>query len=129
MRATALTNRRAVGAGSIDAVLDTVGADILCLQEVKLNRLGEPEMGLAICDGWDSFFSLSGRGYAGVATFCRASLRPSAVAEGLSRPLTAASPALASVAGAGFGDTGEAAVAAALSEEARAMLESEGRYI
>jgi hypothetical protein len=137
-------------------VLSAIGADIVCLQEVKLGSLGAAERRLALCDGWDSFFALSaGRKYAGVATFCRDSLRPSAVAEGLTLPLTP-SPAAPRHTGrnggsqgrvptdepgghrgradasrfsnpADLGDTGEAAVLALLPDGIIATLESEGR--
>eukprot|EP00962_Isochrysis_galbana_P045615 scaffold18035_cov106-Isochrysis_galbana.AAC.5 len=137
-------------AGTIQAVLSAVDADIVCLQEVKLGSLGAAERRLALCDGWDSFFALSaGRKYAGVATFCRHQLRPSAVAEGLTLPLTPSPegpppagshgvgerrvPTDAAGAGLGrgnpiyLGDTGEAAVLALLPQDIIATLESEGR--
>lgn len=62
--------------------------DILCLQETKLRRAeltSSPE--LALCDGWESFFSCaaSTRGYSGTATFCRKNTAlPFAAEEGFS---------------------------------------------
>jgi hypothetical protein len=122
----------------------------VCLQEVKLGSLGAAERRLALCDGWDSFFALSaGRKYAGCATYCRLSLRPSAVAEGVTLPLTPASeaPSVAGTNGSGerrdppsvpsveygrnnpahLGDTGETAVLAFFPDDIIAMLLSEGR--
>lgn len=46
-------------------------ADIVCLQETKISDYGKLTKDLAVVDGYDSFFSFSGKGYAGIATYAR----------------------------------------------------------
>ncbi|KAG8447790.1 hypothetical protein GDO86_015049 [Hymenochirus boettgeri] len=69
--------------------LDSLDADIICLQETKVTRdlLDEPS---AIVEGYNSYFSFSRvrSGYSGVATFCKSSSTPWAAEEGLSGILT-----------------------------------------
>ena len=47
------------------------GADIICLQEHKISDHRKLTADIAVVEGYDSFFSFSGKGYAGVATFAR----------------------------------------------------------
>ncbi|KAG8383730.1 hypothetical protein BUALT_Bualt04G0044300 [Buddleja alternifolia] len=62
--------------GSLRKLLDSLDADIICLQETKLSRQ-EMRGDLVQAEGYESFFSCTrtsdkGRtGYSGVATFCR----------------------------------------------------------
>ncbi len=46
-------------------------ADIVCLQETKIADPSRLTKELAVVPGYDSFFSYSGSGYAGVATYAR----------------------------------------------------------
>eukprot|EP00873_Tetraselmis_striata_P013488 jgi/Tetstr1/433752/TSEL_022971.t2 len=75
--------------GSLTRMLELLEADIICVQETKLTR-SELSSELAICEGWDSYFSSCRirQGYSGVATFCRTSVTtPSWAGEGFtSRP-------------------------------------------
>ncbi|XP_007422264.1 DNA-(apurinic or apyrimidinic site) lyase 2 [Python bivittatus] len=77
--------RAAAGSAGLRQLLDSLGADVICLQETKITRdlLEEP---LAIVEGYSSYFSFSRTrsGYSGVATFCKASATPEAAEEGLS---------------------------------------------
>ncbi|KAG8554509.1 hypothetical protein GDO81_003813 [Engystomops pustulosus] len=70
-------------------ILDSLDADIICLQETKVTRdlLEEP---VAIVEGYNSYFSFSRvrSGYSGVATFCKNRTIPLAAEEGLSGLLT-----------------------------------------
>ncbi|MEQ2263426.1 hypothetical protein XENORESO_007593 [Xenotaenia resolanae] len=70
--------------GGIKTAVDSLDADIICVQETKVTRdlLDEKT---AIVDGYNSYFSYSrGRsGYSGVATYCRDSATPFAAEEGL----------------------------------------------
>ncbi|KAM8934843.1 DNA-(apurinic or apyrimidinic site) endonuclease 2 [Pelodytes ibericus] len=70
-------------------ILDSLDADIICLQETKVTRdlLDEPT---AIVEGYNSYFSFSRvrSGYSGVATFCKKRSTPWAAEEGLSGQLT-----------------------------------------
>lgn len=63
--------------GSLSKLLDSLDADIICLQETKLSR-HDLRADLVRAEGYESFFSCTrtsdrGRsaGYSGVATFCR----------------------------------------------------------
>ncbi|KAJ4714211.1 DNA-(apurinic or apyrimidinic site) lyase [Melia azedarach] len=62
--------------GSLQNLLDSFNAEIICFQETKLRRQ-ELKSDLVMADGYESFFSCTrtsnkGRtGYSGVATFCR----------------------------------------------------------
>uniref|UniRef100_A0A7C9EI24 Endonuclease/exonuclease/phosphatase domain-containing protein n=1 Tax=Opuntia streptacantha TaxID=393608 RepID=A0A7C9EI24_OPUST len=62
--------------GSLLKLLDSLDADIICFQEIKLTRQ-ELTADLITAEGYESFFSCTrtcgkGRsGYSGVATFCR----------------------------------------------------------
>ncbi|GMH41645.1 hypothetical protein BSKO_09555 [Bryopsis sp. KO-2023] len=58
--------------GGVAKFLDSLEADIVCIQETKLAR-SELDRDLALVDGWESFFSFctTKTGYSGVATFCR----------------------------------------------------------
>lgn len=46
-------------------------ADIVCLQEHKISDYSKLTPDLAVVEGYDSFFSFSGKGYAGVVTFVK----------------------------------------------------------
>lgn len=62
--------------GSLMKLLDSLDADIICFQEIKVTRQ-ELTADLIMAEGYESFFSCTrtcgkGRtGYSGVATFCR----------------------------------------------------------
>ncbi len=58
--------------GSLSAFLESLGADIVCLQETKIAR-SELHEGICVCQGWESFFSFcrTRKQYSGVATFVR----------------------------------------------------------
>ncbi|XP_029010980.1 DNA-(apurinic or apyrimidinic site) lyase 2 [Betta splendens] len=75
--------------GGIKKTLDSLDADIVCVQETKVTRDLLDER-TAIVDGYNSYFSYSrGRsGYSGVATYCKDSATPFAAEEGLSGQLT-----------------------------------------
>ncbi|XP_068608408.1 DNA-(apurinic or apyrimidinic site) endonuclease 2 [Brachionichthys hirsutus] len=75
--------------GGIKEILDSLDADIICVQETKVTR-DLLEERTAIVDGYNSYFSYSrGRsGYSGVATYCKDSATPFAAEEGLSGLLT-----------------------------------------
>ncbi|KAL3685995.1 hypothetical protein R1sor_004017 [Riccia sorocarpa] len=59
---------------SLSVFLDSLNADIICLQETKISRQ-ELTADIAIAEGYESFFSFNRTvkrfGYSGVATFCR----------------------------------------------------------
>lgn len=46
-------------------------ADIVCFQEHKISDYSKLTPDLAVVEGYDSFFSFSGKGYAGVVTYVR----------------------------------------------------------
>ncbi|DBA80829.1 TPA: hypothetical protein ACH3X1_008046 [Trebouxia sp. C0004] len=67
----AVLNRRF---GSMRSLLQYLKADVVCIQETKLSKADmERFRELAICEGWDSYFSFcrTRGGYAGVATYCK----------------------------------------------------------
>lgn len=70
--------------GGIKKALDSLDADIICVQETKVTRDLLDER-TAIVDGYNSYFSYSrGRtGYSGVATYCKDSATPVTAEEGL----------------------------------------------
>ncbi|CAL8462978.1 g2512 [Coccomyxa elongata] len=72
---------------SLSKMLETLDADIICIQETKLSRKDMDDLqNFALADGWSSFFAFCTHrsGYSGVATFCRASTaQPLAAEEGL----------------------------------------------
>ncbi|XP_056279218.1 DNA-(apurinic or apyrimidinic site) lyase 2 [Pseudoliparis swirei] len=105
--------------GGIKKALDSLGADIICVQETKVTRDLLDER-TAIVDGYNSYFSFSrGRsGYSGVATYCKDSATPSAAEEGLTGLLTNHEGAVGS-----YGDQTEFC-----SEELR-LLDNEGRAV
>ncbi|XP_029291533.1 DNA-(apurinic or apyrimidinic site) endonuclease 2 [Cottoperca gobio] len=75
--------------GGIKKALDSLDADIICVQETKVTRDLLDER-TAIVDGYNSYFSFSrGRsGYSGVATYCKDSATPFSAEEGLTGLLT-----------------------------------------
>ncbi|XP_030049905.1 DNA-(apurinic or apyrimidinic site) endonuclease 2 [Microcaecilia unicolor] len=103
----------------LKGILESLQADVICLQETKVTRdlLDEPT---AIVEGYNSYFSFSrGRsGYSGVATFCRDSVTPLAAEEGLSGLLSSHSGAIGH-----YGNTDE------FSEEELQALDNEGRAV
>ncbi|XP_029463171.1 DNA-(apurinic or apyrimidinic site) lyase 2 isoform X2 [Rhinatrema bivittatum] len=103
----------------LKGILDSLQADVICLQETKVTRdlLDEPT---AIVEGYNSYFSFSrGRsGYSGVATFCKDSVTPLAAEEGLSGQLSNHSGAIGH-----YGNTDE------FSEEELQALDNEGRAV
>ncbi|BFZ16068.1 hypothetical protein BsWGS_19107 [Bradybaena similaris] len=80
---------RAVKDKSTKQLLDSLQADIVCLQETKVTRdmLDEP---VAIVEGYDSYFSFSRKrtGYSGTATYCNARVSPLKAEEGLTGRLS-----------------------------------------
>ncbi|XP_074133882.1 DNA-(apurinic or apyrimidinic site) endonuclease 2 isoform X1 [Sminthopsis crassicaudata] len=100
-------------------LLDSLGADVTCLQETRVTRdlLEEP---LAIVEGYSSYFSFSrGRsGYSGVATFCKNNATPGAAEEGLTNLLTNHEGAVGA-----YGNTEE------FTEDELRALDSEGRAV
>ncbi|KAG9477818.1 DNA-(apurinic or apyrimidinic site) endonuclease 2 [Eleutherodactylus coqui] len=100
-------------------ILDSLDADIICLQETKVTRdlLEEP---VAIVEGYNSYFSFSRvrSGYSGVATFCKSSTTPLAAEEGLSGQLTGQKGSIGC-----YGDTEE------FTEEELLSLDQEGRAV
>ncbi|XP_067095168.1 DNA-(apurinic or apyrimidinic site) lyase 2 [Osmerus mordax] len=70
--------------GGIKKALDSLDADIVCVQETKVTRDLLDER-TAIVEGYNSYFSFSrGRsGYSGVATYCKDSASPFSAEEGL----------------------------------------------
>ncbi|XP_064415410.1 DNA-(apurinic or apyrimidinic site) lyase 2 [Latimeria chalumnae] len=103
----------------LKALLDSLDAEIICLQETKVTRdlLDEPT---AIVDGYSSYFSFSrGRsGYSGVVTYCKNCVTPFAAEEGLTGLLTNHSKAVGC-----YGNTEE------FSNEELLSLDSEGRAV
>ena len=95
---------------SLRELLDSTGADILCVQETKLTRSELTEQ-IALAEGWQAFFdfSLHKTGYSGVATFSKSWCSPCAAQRGLVGP--------------------HAADHAHLSAEDQAALDAEGRCI
>ncbi|XP_002739716.1 DNA-(apurinic or apyrimidinic site) endonuclease 2-like [Saccoglossus kowalevskii] len=69
----------------LKSLLDSLEADIICLQETKVTR-DQLDEANAVVEGYNSYFSFSkGRqGYSGVATFCHNDFTPLAAEEGLS---------------------------------------------
>ncbi|KAM3911320.1 DNA-(apurinic or apyrimidinic site) endonuclease 2 [Leptodactylus fuscus] len=100
-------------------ILDSLDADIICLQETKVTRdlLEEP---VAIVEGYNSYFSFSRvrSGYSGVATFCKSSTTPLAAEEGLSGQLSGQKGPIGC-----YGNTEE------FSEEELLSLDQEGRAV
>uniref|UniRef100_A0A1A8LH08 DNA-(apurinic or apyrimidinic site) endonuclease n=3 Tax=Nothobranchius TaxID=28779 RepID=A0A1A8LH08_9TELE len=105
--------------GGIKKTLDSLDADIICVQETKVTRdlLDEKT---AIVEGYNSFFSFSrGRsGYSGVATYCKDIGTPSAAEEGLTGLLTNHEGAVG-----GYGDHTD------FSNEELQLLDNEGRAL
>ncbi|XP_068921285.1 DNA-(apurinic or apyrimidinic site) endonuclease 2-like isoform X1 [Petaurus breviceps papuanus] len=104
---------------ALKRLLDSLGADVTCLQETRVTRdlLEEP---LAIVEGYSSYFSFSRvrSGYSGVATFCKNNATPGAAEEGLSSLLTNHQGAVGS-----YGNTEE------FTEDELRALDSEGRAV
>ncbi|XP_075705686.1 DNA-(apurinic or apyrimidinic site) endonuclease 2 [Rhinoderma darwinii] len=100
-------------------ILDSLDADIICLQETKVTRdlLEEP---VAVVEGYNSYFSFSRvkSGYSGVATFCKNSSTPLAAEEGLSGQLTGQKGSIGC-----YGSTEQ------FSEEELLSLDQEGRAV
>eukprot|EP00058_Branchiostoma_floridae_P008983 XP_002594471.1 hypothetical protein BRAFLDRAFT_124956 [Branchiostoma floridae] len=70
-------------------VLDSLDADIVCLQETKVTR-DQLDEASAIVEGYSSYFSFSRvrSGYSGVATYCKDGATPIKAEEGLTGLLT-----------------------------------------
>ncbi|XP_005112838.1 DNA-(apurinic or apyrimidinic site) endonuclease 2 [Aplysia californica] len=72
------------GKTSLKVLLDSLAADIICLQETKVTRdmLDEPT---AIVDGYEAYFSFSRKrtGYSGTANYCVSRTGPVKAEEGL----------------------------------------------
>lgn len=105
--------------GGIKRALDSLDADIICVQETKVTRDLLDER-TAIVEGYNSYFSFSrGRsGYSGVATYCKDSASPFAAEEGLTGLLTCHEGAVGS-----YGDQRE------FSNEELQLLDNEGRVV
>uniref|UniRef100_A0A3Q0RR56 DNA-(apurinic or apyrimidinic site) endonuclease n=1 Tax=Amphilophus citrinellus TaxID=61819 RepID=A0A3Q0RR56_AMPCI len=105
--------------GGIKKALDSLDADVICIQETKVTRDLLDER-IAIVDGYNSYFSYSrGRsGYSGVATYCKDSATPFAAEEGLTGLLTNHKSAVGC-----YGDHTE------FSSEELQLLDNEGRAV
>lgn len=103
----------------IKKALDSLDADIICVQETKVTRDLLDER-TAIVDGYNSYFSFSrGRsGYSGVATFCKDQATPFAAEEGLTGLLTSHDGAVKC-----YGDHAD------FSNEELQLLDNEGRAV
>ncbi|XP_078597869.1 DNA-(apurinic or apyrimidinic site) endonuclease 2-like [Branchiostoma floridae x Branchiostoma japonicum] len=73
----------------LQQVLDSLDADIVCLQETKVTR-DQLDEASAIVEGYSSYFSFSRvrSGYSGVATYCKDGATPIKAEEGLTGLLT-----------------------------------------
>ncbi|XP_035501893.2 DNA-(apurinic or apyrimidinic site) lyase 2 isoform X1 [Scophthalmus maximus] len=105
--------------GGVKKTLDSLDADVICVQETKVTRDLLDERS-AIVDGYNSYFSYSrGRsGYSGVATYCKDSATPCAAEEGLTGLLTGHEGAVGC-----YGDHTE------FSGEELQLLDNEGRAV
>lgn len=76
--------RALLGKRHLRELLDSLGADIVCVQETKTTK-NQLDCSGVIADGYNSYFSFcrSKTGYSGVATFCKAECTPVAAEEGL----------------------------------------------
>uniref|UniRef100_A0AAV2M029 DNA-(apurinic or apyrimidinic site) endonuclease n=1 Tax=Knipowitschia caucasica TaxID=637954 RepID=A0AAV2M029_KNICA len=103
----------------IKHALDSLDADIICVQETKVTRDLLDER-TAIVDGYSSYFSYSrGRsGYSGVATYCKDQATPCAAEEGLTGLLTSHNEVVGA-----YGDHTE------FSNEELQLLDNEGRAV
>ncbi|XP_076859744.1 DNA-(apurinic or apyrimidinic site) endonuclease 2 [Brachyhypopomus gauderio] len=103
----------------IKKVLDSLDADIICVQETKVTRDLLDER-TAIVEGYNSYFGFSrGRsGYSGVATFCKDTATPFEAEEGLTGLFASNGEAL--------GCCGDQS---AFSSEELLSLDSEGRAV
>eukprot|EP00884_Botryococcus_braunii_P018994 jgi/Botrbrau1/5779/Bobra.0155s0002.1 len=76
---------------SLDKMLDQVGADIICIQETKLNRAETEQLHIrGSTPGWAAYYALCTMksGYSGCVTFCRRGVAdPIAAEQGLTAPL------------------------------------------
>ncbi|XP_071021704.1 DNA-(apurinic or apyrimidinic site) endonuclease 2 [Oncorhynchus clarkii lewisi] len=106
--------------GGIKNALESLDADIVCVQETKVTRDLLDER-TAIVEGYNSYFSFSrGRsGYSGVATYCKDSATPFAAEEGLTGLLTTNHEGTIGC----YGDSSE------FSSEELQLLDNEGRAV
>ncbi|CDQ79269.1 unnamed protein product [Oncorhynchus mykiss] len=106
--------------GGIKNALESLDADIVCVQETKVTRDLLDER-TAIVEGYNSYFSFSrGRsGYSGVATYCKDSATPFAAEEGLTGLLTTNPKGTIGC----YGDSSE------FSSEELQLLDNEGRAV
>ena len=83
---TASTTSATTTTKSLQSLLDSLEADIICLQETKITR-SLIQDDIAHVPGYLAFFSCSRRkeGYSGVVTYCRKSVCPVAAQEGLTQ--------------------------------------------
>ena len=51
---------RQLGYGSVDSLLDSLGADVVALQECKLTSRGDLSPEIACPNGWDSYHAVCG---------------------------------------------------------------------
>ncbi|XP_032790363.2 DNA-(apurinic or apyrimidinic site) endonuclease 2 isoform X1 [Daphnia magna] len=77
------------GQQKLKDVLDSMEADIVCLQETKITRDMLDEA-TALVEGYSSYYSFSRKksGYSGVATYCKNSCMPFQAEEGLAGTLS-----------------------------------------
>ncbi|KAM9751007.1 DNA-(apurinic or apyrimidinic site) endonuclease 2 [Menidia menidia] len=103
----------------IKRALDSLDADVICVQETKVTRDLLDER-TAIVDGYNSYFSYSRSrsGYSGVATYCKDNATPFAAEEGLTGLLTNHEAAVGC-----YGDLAE------FSSEELQLLDNEGRAV
>ncbi|CAL1539903.1 unnamed protein product [Lymnaea stagnalis] len=81
--------RSARGKTSTKSFLDSLNADIICLQETKISRDMLDETA-AIVDDYESYFSFSRKktGYSGTANYCKKTTAPVKAEEGLTGKLS-----------------------------------------
>ncbi|KAK3103577.1 hypothetical protein FSP39_020315 [Pinctada imbricata] len=106
--------------GNLKTLLDSLEADVICIQETKVTRdmLDEPT---AIVEGYNSYFAFSRKrsGYSGVATFCKDSATPVKAEEGLGSHLCSKNDGIVGY----YGDTTE------FDDEELESLDAEGRAV
>lgn len=128
--------------GSLIKFLNSLEADIICLQETKLSRQ-EFSADMTRAEGYEAFFSctrtsVKGRvGYSGVATFCKVNnafsstevALPLAVEEGFTGLLKCSRVGETKAAASSIGDYGEVQRLGCLTRQELLKLDSEGRCL
>ena len=140
---------RQLGYGSVDSLLDSLGADVVALQECKLTSRGDLSPEIACPSGWDSYHAVCGdaqggaipgqtgrgrakTGYAGVAVYVRVEKRVVAAEEGVTGALTSPERLARGDAVGHYGrmsDTFDRARMLELDSEGRCVLVDFGAYV